>query len=173
MDRRTVLAAAAACALGGCDARRSAGPSLPLQATLRDLDGNTASLSQWQGRVLVLNVWASWCAPCRAEMASLQALADRVDPAQAAVIGLSVDEDQNLMREYLRRTDVRFRNFVAGSARAAQDLFGVRALPETLILAPDTTLRARVQGARDWTEASLLAPLGIVLLPVSSAREAT
>lgn len=173
MDRRTFVAAAGVCALGGCDAKRTGERSGPLTATLRDLDGDTAALAQWHGRVLVLNVWASWCAPCRSEKASLQVLSERIEPSRAAVIGLSVDEDLNLVREYLRRTGVRYRNFVAGSTRVAQDVLGVRALPETLILAPDGTLRARIHGARDWTDAALLAQLGITLRAADSRREAS
>ena len=161
MQRRLLLVAAALGVLGGCGAQRTAESAAVLSATLLDLDGGGATLEKWRGRTLVLNVWASWCAPCRAEMASLQALSERVEPSRAAVIGVTVDDDLNLVREYLRRGEVRFHNLVAGSAQAARDQLGVKALPETLIIAPDGSLRARIQGARDWTDASLLAQLGI------------
>ena len=163
MNRRVLLAAAALCAVAGCRAQRAVDAATPLAATLRDFDGGDVTLEHWRGRTLVLNVWASWCAPCRAEMASLQALSERIDPARGAVIGVTVDDDLNLVREYLRRGDIRFRNLLAGSAQAARDQLGVRALPETLIVSPEGSLRKRIQGARDWNDASLLAQLAIPL----------
>src|SRR5512134_201700 len=60
-------------------------------ATLRGLNGPPRKLSDFLGRPLIINVWASWCGPCRAEMASLERLAWR-DESPVTIIGISTDD---------------------------------------------------------------------------------
>ena len=175
MQRRTFVTAAVAATLAACRAQE---PRL-LQAVadlsavqLTGLDGSAVTLGHWHGRVLVLNVWASWCAPCRAEMASLQALSERLDPARAAVIGLSVDDDPNLVHEYLRRARLRFPIFLQSDAGSAQRELGVRALPETLVLSSDGRLAGREAGPRDWNENALLARWQLPLLALGGRGDA-
>ena len=79
-------------------------PALDLPA----LDGPPLNLGDYRGRVLVLNVWATWCAPCREEMPSLQRLSERFPSGRFAVVGLTVDEDTNLAREFLLKYGIRF-----------------------------------------------------------------
>jgi thiol-disulfide isomerase/thioredoxin len=159
MSRRALLMAMAA-AVVGCRAEREASNALvvtPSALALVSLDGAPGSLAQWQGRRLVLNVWASWCAPCRAEMASLQALSDRLDSAQALVVGLAIDDDPHLVREYLRRAPVRFPIVLQAQPHGAARELAVRALPETLLLDTAGRVTGRELGARDWTDATLQA----------------
>jgi cytochrome c biogenesis protein CcmG, thiol:disulfide interchange protein DsbE len=101
------------------------------------------------GRDVVLNVWATWCEPCRKEMASLEALA-RARGRDLEVVGLSVDEDANLAREFLLKQGVSFANFNDPGGRVALDVLGVSALPQTFVIARDGTLVARITGPRDW-----------------------
>jgi thiol-disulfide isomerase/thioredoxin len=157
-----LLAALAAVALAACEPPQ---PPVALSPDLAlvGLDGSTTTLDQWRGRWLVINVWASWCEPCRREMDGLQRLSDRLDPARAAVIGLTVDDDRQLAREYLRRAGVRFANFADGPPPVARPVLGVTALPETIVLGPDGRVRARIVGARDWDDAALIARLGLPL----------
>jgi len=175
MQRRALIAASVAAALAGCQEQGSLSShsAADLSAVqLSGLDGRPVALRHWRGRLLVLNVWASWCAPCRAEMASLQALSERLDPAQAAVIGLSVDDDPNLVHEYLRRARLRFPIFLQSDAGSAQRELGVRALPETLVLAKDGRLVGRETGPRDWNESALLARWQVPLLALGGRGDA-
>jgi len=156
--RRTFLAGVAA-ALAGCGREpREAAPGPVADAVgLLAFDGRVQHLAAWRGRRLVVNVWASWCAPCRAELPSLQALSDRLDATRATVIGLAVDDDHHLVREFLRRTPVRFPVYLQAPGPSAQRAWGVRALPETLLFGADGELVGREGGARDWTDRALLA----------------
>lgn len=166
MPSRALVAVLVALSLASCEA--PAPPAeLPHDVRLTGFDGAVTTLERWRGKWLVINVWASWCEPCRREMDALQRLSERVDPAQAAVIGLNVDDDPQLAREYLRRAGVRFANFADGPPPVARPVFGVNALPETIVLGPDGRVRARIVGARDWTDAALIDRLG---LPVRDAR---
>lgn len=166
MPSRALVAVLFALSLASCEA--PAPPvELPHDVRITGFDGAVTTLERWRGKWLVINVWASWCEPCRREMDALQRLSERVDPARAAVIGLNVDDDLQLAREYLRRAGVRFANFVDGPPPVARPVLGVDALPETIVVAPDGRVRARILGARDWTDAALIARLG---LPLSDAR---
>jgi cytochrome c biogenesis protein CcmG, thiol:disulfide interchange protein DsbE len=101
-----------------------------------------------RGRNVVLNVWATWCEPCRREMASLARLAR--ESGELEVVGLSIDEDTNLAREFLLAQDVRFANYSDPGGRTARDALAVQALPQTFVIGRDGTLLARVVGPRDW-----------------------
>lgn len=117
---------------------------------LERMDGGRMALTGLRGKVLVLNVWAPWCAPCVEEMPSLQRLSENLDPAHFAVLGLTVDDDPYLAEEFLRRTGVSFPNFMDRNRRVANGVLGVAAFPETFIIARDGTLVGRVTGARAW-----------------------
>jgi cytochrome c biogenesis protein CcmG, thiol:disulfide interchange protein DsbE len=100
------------------------------------------------GRNVVLNVWATWCEPCRREMASLGRLARETD--ELDVVGVSIDQDANLAREFLLAQDVRFANYSDPGGPATRAALAVEALPQTFIIARDGTLVARIVGPRDW-----------------------
>ena len=159
LQRRALLIAVAAVG-AGCRAEppaTDAQANAPVALAHVGLDGAPGSLAQWQGRQVVLNVWASWCPPCRAEMASLQTLSDQLDPARALVVGLAIDDDPNLVREYLRRAPVRFPIVLQAQQHSAARELAVRALPETLLLDTAGRVIGRELGARDWTDATLQA----------------
>lgn len=121
-------------------------PSLTVPA----LDGPPLDLAAYRGRVLVLNVWATWCAPCREEMPSLQRLSERFDPERLVVVGLTVDEDTNLAREFLLKYGIRFPIASDPAGGVAEGLLGVTAYPDTFVVAPDGTLAERITGGRTW-----------------------
>jgi thiol-disulfide isomerase/thioredoxin len=174
MRRRCVLLSAIAATLAGCRAEPGTAPAhqpVAVDLPLIGLDGAAHRLSHWRGRLIVLNVWASWCAPCRAEMGSLQALSERLDPARALAIGLSVDDDLHLVREYLRRVAIRFPIYLQDPQHGVQHALAVRALPATLMIGADGGLIGREEGARDWMDGALHArwrlPLRATAEPVS------
>jgi cytochrome c biogenesis protein CcmG, thiol:disulfide interchange protein DsbE len=101
-----------------------------------------------RGRNVVLNVWATWCEPCRREMASLERLARA--GGDLDVVGVSLDEDVNLAREFVLVQGVRFANYSDPGGRAAREVLGVQALPQTFVVRRDGTLAARIVGPRDW-----------------------
>ena len=136
--------------LSGCsdtaDPGASVGSRFPLDALLQspDLGGDRGTL---QGRTLVINFWATWCAPCREEMPLLQQLSDRLDPERYAVVGVSVDEDRNLVQEFLLQYGIRFRTFQDGEMSLARDLLGIVSYPQTFIVSPQGIITARIATA--------------------------
>lgn len=102
------------------------------------------------GRTVVINLWASWCEPCRREMPALDALSSLADAASLQVIGVNVDDDRNLALEYLRAYPVSFDQYWDPGMRATAAAWRLAGVPATLIVGPDGRMRARLIGPRDW-----------------------
>ncbi len=70
--------------------------------TLQDLDGNDVTLSELQGRPVILNFWATWCAPCRIEMPEFQAVYDNYPDGELAIIAVNLDEPVDRVSKFFR-----------------------------------------------------------------------
>ncbi len=128
-------------------------PGGPLpDLVLTGLDGVAGSLAQYGGKTVILNFWATWCAPCREELPSLQRLSDRLDPAAFAVIGISVDDDADFVREFLRDSGVSYTNYLDVRGRVAAKRLAVKSYPQTLVIGPGGRLLRRIVGSRAWDE---------------------
>lgn len=138
-----------------CGERTGAGfvPGQPFPAVpLVSLTGNQVLPSEaLRGKALVINFWATWCEPCRKEMPSLERLHRLADPAQLSVIGLSVDTDLNLAREFLHQHQLTFPNYTDGEQKLARGLLQIRAFPATFLVAADGSVKAKITGPRDWS----------------------
>ena len=114
------------------------------------------------GEPVLLNVWATWCAPCRAEMASLEAL-HRAAPRGLRVIGVSVDDDRFLAEEFVRRQGLTFANGIAGARALADGPLAVASYPTTFVIDAAGRLAWREDGPRDWASAATRARLEAAL----------
>jgi len=103
-------------------------------------------------KTLLINFWATWCAPCRKEMPDLQKLSEALDQSQFAVIGISVDDDANLVKEFLLRHKIRFINFQDEKLKIASQLLNIQVFPETFIVSPTGTIIKRITGEQTWDE---------------------
>ena len=127
---------------------RSQDERLP-DAILNDLVSGPSRLADFRGKPLLINVWASWCGPCREEMSSLQRLAKRYDGKQINIIGISTDDDRAAALAYIKRSGIHFRNYIDRDLVLEKILRADR-LPLTVMVDPDGRLIKRVYGARDW-----------------------
>ena len=108
-------------------------------ANLPDADGVPRPLKAWQGKLLIVNFWATWCAPCTEEMPELQQFADQVGGGEVALIGIGVD-DADKIRDFRSEHRLRFPLLVAGfdGMLLAQGLGNAQAvLPYTALISPD------------------------------------
>lgn len=150
LGRLTALLLLGSClAACGDDKREAAAPPLD-GVVLETLDGIREPLQAYRGKMVVLNVWATWCGPCRREMAGLQKLADRLDPSQYAVIGLSIDRNPALVREYLRGKNLRFATHIDATGALTAERWGVSAVPTTIVIGKAGQLLWVEVGERAW-----------------------
>ncbi len=143
------------CLAGTALAREAAvGEQLPA-VTLHGLNGPSLPLAAFRGRPLVINVWASWCGPCRQEMASLERLAWRNEGRDFAIIGISTDDDAQQALDLLRNTRATISHFI-DVRRQMETLLGASRIPVTVLVDGRGRLLARVYGAQQWDSQSSL-----------------
>lgn len=140
--------------VAGCnrgDHPRQIGKSAP---NFTIVDGSRSlSLDQYRGKVVVLNFWASWCAPCVQEMPSLDALQQRMP--QIVVLGVSTDDDANAYHQFLTDHRIDFTTIRDGSQHS-NDLYGTYRFPETYIIDQQGRIRRKFIGPIEWTTPEIL-----------------
>jgi len=112
--------------------------------------GVTMSPSDFGGRVLVLNFWATWCPPCIEEFPSLSAMQDRLKGEGVVVLGVSVDEDEAVYQRFLEQHSVSFSTARDPEARISAD-FGTFRYPETYIIDSGGQVVRKIIGPTVWT----------------------
>jgi thiol-disulfide isomerase/thioredoxin len=117
------------------------------------------AIADYRGKLVILNVWATWCPPCRRELPGLQRLQDSLDSEHYVVLGLSVDDDADFAREYLLERGIGFENFIDAGGRDARRLLGIRAYPDTFVISPDGVLLRSITGERDWDASGVVQAL--------------
>ena len=117
--------------------------------TVHGLDGKTVKLSDYRGRPVVLDFWATWCGPCRSSMPHLSHLQDRYRDQGLVVLGLSMDDGSpQQVRRFAERLGVRFRLAVADER--VLDLYGpIRSIPTTVFINRKGMVVRRVVGYID------------------------
>lgn len=125
----------------------------PMRATdftLPLLDGASGSLSDFQGRWVLLTFWASWCGPCRVEMPTLEELHQLKGSDGLAVVGVSLDNSLELARSFAEQVDVSFPQFWDESGSTGAD-YRASAIPLTYLIDPAGQIVGSSRGARDWS----------------------
>ncbi|MBX3657009.1 MAG: TlpA family protein disulfide reductase [Ramlibacter sp.] len=129
---------------------------------LGGLDGRPWRLSDLKGRVVVLNFWATWCEPCRAEMPSLQFLAQRhAQDGRLVVLAVNYQEHEARVRRFLEATGLQL-SVALDRDGAAAKAWTRRIFPTTVIIDASGRPRFTVTGEYDWAAADadrLIAPL--------------
>jgi thiol-disulfide isomerase/thioredoxin len=124
-------------------------------ATLKGLNGPPRRLSAFRGRPLIINVWASWCGPCREEMASLERLAWRDGEQYFAIIGISTDDDGDQAKGMLKNASATISHFI-DTGLQMENMLGAMRLPLTVLVDADGRILEKVYGARQWDGADAL-----------------
>lgn len=131
-------------------------PSAPAEAAVAtlfaqrftDADGTERSLGSWRGKTLIVNFWATWCAPCVEEMPDLQAVRDEYAARDVEVLGIGIDSARNITA-FRDKLQIRFPLLVAGAGgsdlgRVLGNQAGV--LPFTVLVTPDGRIVQRKIG---------------------------
>lgn len=118
---------------------------------LVDVDEQPASLESYQGKVVLLNFWATWCPPCIKEMPSMQRLRDHFQDQAFEVVAVNVGESPTTVSSFLLEldTELTFPILLDQEARSFGQL-GLRGLPMTLLLDQNGNVLEKILGGRDW-----------------------
>jgi thiol-disulfide isomerase/thioredoxin len=118
--------------------------------TIRDLNDKVIDVSTFKGKVIFLNMWATWCGPCRAEMPSIQQVYDSVDHEKIAFIMLSLDvaENQTKVAGYVRDKSFTFPVYQPASALPNQ--LQVPTIPTTFVIGKDGKVKMKKSGTANY-----------------------
>ncbi len=126
--------------------------------TLQDSQ-NTVTLSQFHGQVVVLNFWATWCAPCVEEIPSLVEMQRRMKAKGVTVLAVSVDVDEGAYKQFVKDHNVNLMT-VRDPSGKSNGLYGTFKFPETYVIDRNGVMRRKFIGAVDWTEPEITEFLG-------------
>lgn len=128
-------------------------------AKLQGFAGKTKKFSDFKGKPLIINVWASWCGPCRSEMGSLERLARRYGGKQFNVIGISTDDDGYAAAAFIKQTKITFENFL-DSHLLLENMLGVNTIPLTILVDAHGRVLEKARGAYEWDSPETVAAIG-------------
>lgn len=131
------------------------------EAKLQGLFGKTKKFSDYKGKPLIINVWASWCGPCRAEMGSLQRLARRYNGKQFNIIGISTDDDGKAAAAFIRESKVTFDNFLDSNV-FLENMLGANTIPLTILVDAQGRVLEKARGAYEWDSPEIVDSIGKV-----------
>src|SRR5262249_15425764 len=108
----------------------------PPAFTANDLDGNPQSPDRFQGQVLLIDFWATWCGPCRGELHNVKAVYDKYHDKGFAILGVSLDEDKDALQKFVKDQSMPWPQLFDGKGwkNEIARLYGVNAIPRTLLL---------------------------------------
>ena len=124
------------------------GATYPHNLPLRTADGRAVNLSDLKGKVVFVNLWASWCPPCRAEMPGIEALYKKVDKSKVAFVMLSLDDDPAKAQRFFKSQGYTFPLYFRTGPLPAP--FDSNSIPSTVILGPDGQVAARHDGMAEY-----------------------
>ena len=124
-------------------------PQAALDFTLTDVKGKMHNLSQYRGKVVFLNFWATWCPPCRAEMPSIQQLHEEADQDKFVVLTVSVREPEKLVKDFVAKNNHTFQVLLDPVGRVAAQ-YEVNVFPTTFIIDQQGKTAAKIIGSRHW-----------------------
>ena len=141
--------------LGGIDNFISAREVLPAPLTpFLDEHGARTNLERFRGKIVVLNLWATWCTPCVAEMPMLDRLQQQLEDTGVVVVALSLDTGgPEAVRTFFQEHGIKHLGIYVDPSMQAQGDFKVIGLPTTILIDRDGRDRGRVVGPAEWDNA--------------------
>ncbi len=132
-------------------------PGTPLARDfeLRDLDGDKRKLSDYRGRVVVVNFWATWCPPCRAEIPSMQRAWTLLKDKNVMMLAVHVGGNEDKIWSFLTDFGVDFPVLIDATSRVSRS-WPMMGLPTTFIIDPQGKIALRAIGGREWDDPGLI-----------------
>jgi len=118
--------------------------------TLPDINGNKHRLSDYRGKVVLLNFWAKWCAPCLAEMPSMESLKTKLKDEAFVILAVSIHkEDLGSLKKFVEEKHYGF-TVLHSPDGSIQNLYNTGAIPTSFVIDKSGTVFSRIKGAQKW-----------------------
>jgi peroxiredoxin len=148
------------------------GESAAPDFALPDVDGGIHRLSDYRGRVVIVNFWATWCPPCREEMPAMQRAWEVLQREDIIMLAIDVGEDEDTIFAFTADYPVTFPLLLDRNSDVIQQ-WPVRGLPTTFVVDPQGRLAYRAIGARQWDSQAILEKIrALKKAPLPTTRHA-
>jgi peroxiredoxin len=117
--------------------------------SVKSLSGKTHTLSEFQGKVVFLNFWATWCGPCKVEVKDIETLYNTLKNEDFTVMALDIRESRKKVLQFMKKYDIDFPVYLDEKA-AVSSQYGVSGIPTTFIIGPDGKVAGWAIGPRPW-----------------------
>ncbi len=133
-------------------------PKTLAEVTFRDKDGAAVGLADFRGKVLLLNVWATWCGPCRKEMPTLDRLQSELGGPNFEVVALSIDRaGVDVVNKFYSEIGIEKLAVYIDDSAAAMRQLGIVGIPSTLLVDREGRELGRLVGPAEWDAPEMLA----------------
>ena len=122
---------------------------IPVEVQLTDLNGKSVRFSDFKGKILFVNFWATWCPPCREEMPSMEKLHTRLKQRDFVMVAVDLMEPASKVEDFFKELKLTFMALLDSNGEVGT-LFGIRSIPTTLILDKKGMIIGVAVGPRDW-----------------------
>lgn len=143
----------------------------PIEGVTLDGSRRQKSLADYSGKVVLLNVWATWCEPCKVEMPSIEKLHREFASQGLAVVAVSVDDPgaEQRVRDYVKELGLTF-EVLHDPKQVTTRNYQITGYPETFVIARDGTIRLKKIGAADWSSEGSRALMRELLSTTTASR---
>jgi len=131
--------------------------------TLKDINGNPVSLSSFKGKVVLLNFWATWCPPCRAEIPSMNKLQQMLKNKGLVILAVSTDRAVVDVKDFLKKNPVTFTIVVDYNLSVSRSLYKVFMMPTTFLIDKKGVIVEKYFGEQDWTDPEIIKEIEALL----------
>ena len=126
------------------------GSRIPAFTAVDLATGDSVPLSRYEGSVVLLNIWATWCEPCRVEMPSMQRLHETFGPEGLRIVAVSIDQaDPQVVKDFQQEYGLTF-DILQDQSRSIERVFQTTGVPESFVLNREGRIVKKVIGAHDW-----------------------
>lgn len=131
--------------------------------SLNDMNGEKVTLSEYKGKVIVLNFWATFCGPCKEEMPSLNNLFLSLKKDGLIVLAVSTDDSEKPVQSFIKAKAIAFPVLIDKDQQVFYDRYAILGLPTTFIIDRDGIIREKILGDRPWDAPDMKAKIGTLL----------
>ena len=128
----------------------------PVRINLNDLNGSNISLSDFNGKIVFLNFWTTWCPTCRIEMPSMEKLHQKLKNNDFAMVTINLQESASQVKAFFKEFKLTFTALMDSNGEVGAS-FGIRAIPTTYILDKTGRIIGLVNGPREWDSKEAIA----------------